>query len=54
MKKIPKQEYTIEFKAQAALQGNDRLQAQSADCTESVGSEFQPGRAYLVGPAKFT
>ena len=32
-------------KAQAALQGNDGLQAQSADCTESAGSEFQPGRA---------
>ena len=32
-------------KAQAALQGNDGLQEQSADCTESVGSEFQPSRA---------
>jgi hypothetical protein len=45
MKKIPKQEYTTEFKEQAVLQGNDGLQAQSADCTESAGSEFQPDRA---------
>jgi hypothetical protein len=35
--KIPKQEYTTEFKEQAALQGDDGLQAQPAGGAKSTG-----------------